>query len=128
MSISGFEEFRMFFNCVYGLVLTVVDEMCSFFKMRHSDKRQVFDGLRGSLRACVPCSKTSSKRWPAVAKKRETARLAAAKTERPMTPAHRGRAASGQSSCSLSNLAAVSTCCQFWFTEIGAVVTTAGKT
>ena len=47
-----------------------------------------------------------------------------------MTPAHRGRAASGQSSCSLCNLAAVSTCCPFWFTEIGiyAVATTAGKT
>ena len=34
-----------------------------------------------------------------------------------MTPAHRGRAASGQASCSLIQLAAVSTCCPHWFTE-----------
>ena len=34
-----------------------------------------------------------------------------------MTPAHRGRAATGQGSCSLIQSVAVSTCCQFWFAE-----------
>ena len=36
-----------------------------------------------------------------------------------MTPAHRGRAASGQASCSLIQSAAVSACCQLWFIEKG---------
>ena len=63
--------------------------------MRCSEKRQVFDGLRGiTSRGCALQLKNRSKKWPAVAKKRETVRLAAAETERPMTPAHRGRAAS----------------------------------
>ena len=66
-----------------------------FFKVRHSDKRQVFDGLRGLLRAGVPSLKIVEKM-----------------------------------AGSLSNLAAVSTCCPVWITEVGiyAVVTTAGKT
>ena len=37
------------------MVLTVVDEMCSFF-MRHSDKRQVLTACAESLRAGVHCS------------------------------------------------------------------------
>ena len=36
-----------------------------------------------------------------------------------MTPTHRGLSASGQASCSLIQSAAVSTCCQFRFTERG---------
>ena len=37
-----------------NVVLTVVDEICPFFKVRHSDKRQVFDGLRGiTSRGCA---------------------------------------------------------------------------
>ena len=38
------------------LVLSVVDEMCSFFFLRHSDKRQVLTACAESLRAGVHCS------------------------------------------------------------------------
>ena len=61
------------------LVLTVVNEMCFFFKFGTATNVW-FDGLRGiSLRAGVPCSSVPSKR-PAVAKQRYQA---AASTERP---------------------------------------------
>ena len=110
------------------LVLTVDDEMCSFFL--HSDKRQVFDGLRGSLRAGVPSSlkiveKVAGGRQEA--RNREAGRREDGTTHDPPHTAEGPPQAS--QSCSLSNLAAVSTCCPLWFTEMGiyAVVTTAGK-
>ena len=59
-----------------------------------------FDGLRGiPLRAGVSCSWVPLKR-PAVAKYRNTARQAAANTERSWPAVHHGRAASRQTSCS----------------------------
>ena len=72
------------------------------------------DGLRGiSLRAGVPCSWVPSKR-PAVAKYREAGRRKHGTTMTRRTP-RKGRLRPGKPQ--LIQSAAVSTCCQFWFTE-----------
>ena len=81
----------------------------------HSDKRPVWRPARIPSQRCA----NAAEHRPAVAKNRDIARQGRRKDGTTVTPAHRGRAASGQASCSLIQLAAVSTCCQFWFTERG---------
>ena len=61
------------------LVLTVNDEM-TFFSRKRPATNVRFDGLRGSLHTGVQMQLNNR---PAVAKNRDIARQAAAKTERP---------------------------------------------